>query len=695
MKGYTGGANLQATIDSPDMGGTSEVEKNWADAGQRGNSPSRSENAVLDIAIMLARMPGTFPDEEIEEASSVILNVNEAQKRSSLSPRNSWFGGTPEQGNLIAESAQGTNVSIMRNAVSAAEVSNVAPIVYELDSRAAPSTSSETTHVTIPDVRLASTSEVENLKAAPQSTTDSASQDNSVANKVTAAGFEDSSNAPSMVSISKADTVKVSGPSRKCRSLNIGSANSNTADRAAVYLPSVVHPTVPVGGTAGFPFRPVVEKGPDFEHIYQSISCMLWYSKCSFEELRLKDYITGHRFAYEDAAELPEHFSDCETESSLSDDDRTWTKQQSLEKELQDLLAEQMEFEGLDPDTMEYKRAKHRLKRLRQNMEAVDTRPTDEEVEKLIEEETEESSQHSTEDDRFPTFDEWSDQPSEDDSADGTWASDTDNENVDTQDDEEASTQELSSKVDSSATPAKLRSDSSEAATPTLDIAATAETHPPVGISPSEGLGTFTFQFGSPAPNVNMPRLNFIQPFETKETSVVESKIFTDVFVKSRSDVRSCNSKSASVGSLPPNNPEPEQDNEATSNNDMLSDKDSNDTTGRLQASNERLKRAQHIDNPISLARQPVRETNQCDSSSESQPYDRSVIGRPLLAIKNGPHQGDGDEIYDADVSDMGEDMANKHIPSPAIAWGTDGRLGLDAFREKDFLSQKWSFDVG
>jgi hypothetical protein len=83
----------------------------------------------------------------------------------------------------------------------------------------------------------------------------------------------------------------------------------------------------------------------------------------------------------------------------MSDNDRPQRRHRALEREMSELCAEHNQFTyGLELNRLEFRWGPHRLERLRKDLKVMDMRTTEEK--------------------RLPTWDNWQDEPSDDDSAD-------------------------------------------------------------------------------------------------------------------------------------------------------------------------------------------------------------------------------------------------------------------------------------
>lgn len=489
------------------------------------------------------------------------------------------------------------------------------------------------------------------------------------------------------------------------------------------------------GGTAVFPFTP--SKFREHAHsnelsTYQSITAMLGYKKDSFEELRLADYNGDRRSVKQEVSGVVEEDSDWDTSSSMSENDRPQAKQRALEKELQNLSMERNWYDyGLKRPKMGSKTPEQRLKRLSGKLHAVESLPI-------------EKPQHLT-------WDNWQEEPSEDDSEDGSWHDAHGRETV----------------IEDAENPRERNINSKSAG----EI-------PEYQQEPRPGSGTrlsFTNSakislaaYSKPTEQSNLPESRFSSfKFDIARSS--QGFTFTVPPSKSQSPFSSIQrfgggaSKSTYRVPLASSPVDSEGDNNSELREDILASSD--DDLGKPKVPKERVKRMKPTEDanttttqPLDLARfkqhddrgrsQMVEDVNvpankapqaklgthglqqakdktideahvthatstharttTPDSAIEidnTQPSNsrvddtlaRTATGQIALAIGDTAHEWEDEEDpgNDADISDN----EGRHRLVPAVARGVDGRLGLGkkregSFWESSFLGQRWNFDV-
>lgn len=405
----------QATIDTSERSATPEEEadRETADLGKQPHA--RDDDDVADILEMLARMPGAFPEdcsksatiaeytksattaEYAESTSSADMQMCLYQKPDVSYIFEDFFFCTTADGTISCEKMPDYNwkeIQMNRYDIPARRtflvddhnvvtwIPDIAPAMSELSSRVPSPVDVEAHFPPVADAPLC----CKDLRV----------------------GSEEP-NLP-RDRVDEADSIS------PCSIFPGSVATSNSTSSASLNSPwrgnfSALSST----GTAVVPFVPPIDRENLWSGspiAYQSITAMIWYRRSSFEELRLEDYNTGRRFVREQNPDAAEEESDCENLSSSSDDDRPRTRQGDLEEELQDLDDEECWYNyGLEDHGIEYESPQQRIRRLASDLGSM--------------------SSPSTENTPPPTWDDWLEEPSEDDSEDGSWADSHAEETVD------------------------------------------------------------------------------------------------------------------------------------------------------------------------------------------------------------------------------------------------------------------------
>ena len=360
--------------------------------------------------------------------------------------------------------------------------------------------------------------------------------------------------------------------------------------------------------------------------------------------------------------------SDWETQSSLSDYDRPWGKQHDLIKELWQLFAEEVEYESTFSD--EY--GGNRLERLRHDLNSIEPATT-------------ERTQSST-------WDNWPNEPSENDSADESWATNSDAHASETEDEEGEDTQErkASKAHEQELSRAQHNSGSPSATRP--DVAAPALTARESLDGPIKyRRQVFDFQFNPAALNINTPKFNGT-PFTSHAATLPPTmealqRIFGDFIIGPASKAAEPIRKD-----VPSMNPVPQKD----SGSDNISNEweevpyQDEDQKGIRYVPNKRQKRADS-------ASPPARQPGESKSNSEPQQNNSRVNHGTHRKMRHAGHRERSALVARPNPQSRNQHRKQDTFRAPAYAWGADVELRpwrkpREPFREEDYLYQKWSF---
>ncbi len=724
--------HLQATIGLSDIGTPSGGEES---PGRRKKVCSTGDQDIIGNTEMRACMPGAFPEDEIEieKASPTELDRKEVPELLDLLKEFAITQNVNEEEPLSQVDSNATGALPVDNNIVISISDDILPVSDQLVSEVASLVSEQLPSVPIPVSTSTSDSALSTYDRSQPSTLESSSVYGSVPGHTAVSTPDDNCQSQHKADVSSFEAHWYRDGDTKLLPIGLTGDAATQGNVTEAYRPSVaaesarsetdhdssviadfkmtvtassypsgglgpcgtpgVHSVPPSEGTTVTTFVPTTKDTPisSQRNAYQSICFMQPYQTYSFEEPRLVDYNAGHRFAVEDDVEYDENASDWETQSSLSDDDRPWAKQRGLARELWDLCDENSEYTyGLNMEKLKYESGWDRLERLRRDLEAMDVQ----------------STQHT----RLPTWQDWLDEPSEDDPEDESWcatgAEKEANDN-DVKQDESSAEDEVSVKREYS--PPKSPHKPSPASALHLNVAAPALTPFAAQFMSTEVPRVSSFKFSSATFNVKAPEFNPTRPLgsspitsSANKALASTTKVFGDVVIDPT--LKATRRKSKAVPTVRPVLKEGLGSIlDSNHGEGMLTSED--DDEGRPQARTERQKCQKHAHSATATAGQLTRKMNQPEGRSHSQQSSprvnnmiaRSADGRPALAIENEEHQSDVEEESKNSASESSG--SNRHIPSPSCAWGADGNLGLDRmarepFRERDFLSQSWSFNV-
>ena len=380
---------------------------------------------------------------------------------------------------------------------------------------------------------------------------------------------------------------------------------------------------------------------------------------------------------------------DEDTDSSTSEDVRPWTKQQELKRERWLLCAERIEYEYGFPISEKYYEALpfEQLESWRQGQEAILTEEHNGERLENLRRELEDMERVSSKTE-LSTWDDWPDEPSEDDSVDDSWTTEDDAHASETEDDMGAGTQEHNVGIiyrDERPSP-ECVGDPSPA--PDLDVAAPALTARETHRKGMEDIRPWS-EFNPPVLNIHVPDFNPTQsPISSSATlsPTIEalSRILSDLAINpATNDVESIND------TVPAIKPNPQQRSESGHDGeDMLAQEDDNKGRPCIWTAHPE---------PADIAAESTMGTNEPKVSNQvhqnglRMENKATAEKRPMLRIMNEAHQWPSETPVSQTLN------TGIHVRSPACVWGPYVELKSrgkprETFREEDYLYQKWSF---